>query len=105
MDIYSTYILYIQESHWNDVQLFSSVGESDFCNIFTSTAEGGRRLCAGHLKKLWTDSYEILWVGWLCDKDELFRLLVNIRIRIQILELFSYLSDSSPLRDEAKNDV
>ena len=30
-------------------------------------------LCAGYLKKLWTDSDEILWTGSLCDKDELIR--------------------------------
>ena len=27
-------------------------------------------LCAGYLKKLWTDPDEILWIGWVCDKDE-----------------------------------
>ena len=30
-------------------------------------------LCSGYLKNLWTDPDEILWTGWLCDKDELFR--------------------------------
>jgi len=30
-------------------------------------------LCAGYLKKLWTDSNENWWTGWVCDKDELIR--------------------------------
>jgi len=30
-------------------------------------------LCAGYLKKLWTDSDEILWTGSVCNKDELIR--------------------------------
>ena len=27
-------------------------------------------LCAGYLKKLWTDPDEILWTGLVCDKDD-----------------------------------
>ena len=30
-------------------------------------------LRAGYLKKWWMDSDEILWTGWVCDKDELIR--------------------------------
>ena len=30
-------------------------------------------LCTGYLKKLWPDPDEILWTGWVCDKDELIR--------------------------------
>ena len=30
-------------------------------------------LCAGYLKKFWTDPDEILWTGSVCDKDELIR--------------------------------
>ena len=30
-------------------------------------------LCAGHLKKLWTDPDEILWTGSVCDKEEQIR--------------------------------
>ena len=31
-------------------------------------------LCAGYLKKLWTDQDEILWTGWVYDKNEPIRL-------------------------------
>ena len=27
-------------------------------------------LCAGYLKKLWKDTDEILWTGWMCDRDK-----------------------------------
>ena len=30
-------------------------------------------LWTGYLKKLWTDSDEIGWSGWVCDKEELVR--------------------------------
>ena len=30
-------------------------------------------LCAGYLKKLWTDSDEILWTCWVCDNEELIQ--------------------------------
>ena len=30
-------------------------------------------LCAGYLKKLWTDSDETWWTGWVFDHDELIR--------------------------------
>ena len=30
-------------------------------------------LCAGYLKKLWTDPDEILWTGSVCDTDELIQ--------------------------------
>ena len=30
-------------------------------------------LCAGYRKKLWMDSDEILWAGWVCDYNELIR--------------------------------
>ena len=30
-------------------------------------------LCTGYLKKLWTDPDEILWTGWVCNKEELIR--------------------------------
>ena len=30
-------------------------------------------LCARYLKKLWMDSDDIWWAGWVCDKDELLR--------------------------------
>ena len=48
----------------------------------TSATEGGWRLCfhplcvylcAGYLKKMWTDLDEIWWLGWVCDKDEVIR--------------------------------
>ena len=29
--------------------------------------------CTGYLKKLWTDLDEMLWMGWVCDKDEMIR--------------------------------
>ena len=38
-------------------------------------------LCARYLKELWMDSDEIWWAGWVCDKDELIRFLVKVRIR------------------------
>uniref|UniRef100_A0A8C4QSB1 Uncharacterized protein n=1 Tax=Eptatretus burgeri TaxID=7764 RepID=A0A8C4QSB1_EPTBU len=59
------------------------------CVVITSATKGGGRLsfhsclsvclplfgclCAGYLKKLWTDLHEIWWAGWVCDKDELIR--------------------------------
>ena len=30
-------------------------------------------LCTGYLKKLWTDSDETWWTGWMCRKDQLIR--------------------------------
>ena len=53
-----------------------------FLVTFTSEGEGGDVFtpflsvcpCTGYLKKLWMDSDEILWTGWLFDKDELIRL-------------------------------
>ena len=30
-------------------------------------------------KSFWTDSAEIWWAGWVCNKDQLIRFLVNIR--------------------------
>ena len=54
-----------------------------FCSITSTTeGEGGYVftpyclfvcLCAGYLKKLWTDPDEILWTDWVCDLDELIR--------------------------------
>ena len=58
--------------------------------IFTSTTKGEEGyffipfclsvclsvcLCTGYFKKLWTDPDpdEILWTGWVCDKDKLIR--------------------------------
>ena len=29
-------------------------------------------LCVGYLKKLWRDSDETWWTGWVCGKDKLF---------------------------------
>ena len=46
-------------------------------------------LCAGYLKKLWTDSDEIWWAGLVCDKDELIRFFVKIRIQIRRLEFLN----------------
>ena len=30
-------------------------------------------VCVQDISKLWTDLDEILWAGWVCDKDELIR--------------------------------
>jgi len=41
--------------------------------------DGGYVVClfvclrAGYLKKVWTDSDEAWWIGWVGDKDELTR--------------------------------
>ena len=43
-------------------------GEGGCSHLFLSVY-----LCTGYLKKLWTDSDEILWAGWVCDKDEVIR--------------------------------
>ena len=52
----------------------------EFIFSFTSTTEGEGGyvftpfcLCAGYLKKLWTDPDEILWTGLVCDKEEPIR--------------------------------
>ena len=77
--------------------------------IFTSTTEGEGGyvftpfclfvyLCTGYLKKLWTDPDEIWWTGSVCDKDELIRSESGS-------DEYNFLSDSSPLRDRAKNDI
>ena len=54
-------------------------------------------LCAGYLKKLWTDSDEfggqvgcVARTGWVCGQV----LCVKIQIWICIRELFNFLSDS-----------
>ena len=55
-----------------------------FINIFTSATEGEGGyvftplclfvcLCAGCLKNVWMDLYEIWWAGWVCDTDKLIR--------------------------------
>ena len=48
--------------------------------LITSATDGGRRFmfsplcfCAGYLKKLWTDSDETWWAGWVCDEEELIQ--------------------------------
>ena len=58
-------------------------------------------LCAGYLKKLWTDSDEILWTGSLCDEDELIRFWWRSGSdNDDFLK-----SNSSLLRDWSKNDI
>ena len=54
-------------------------------------------LCAGYLKKLWTDPDEILWTGWACKKDELLRFWWRSRSIY-----WNLLSDYSPLKDRTK---
>ena len=39
------------------------------------------------------------------SQGRIYLILVKIRIRIWIRELFQFVSDSSPLRDRAKNDT
>ena len=71
------------------------------CRLFpnvlaTSTNEGGWRLCvlkvtclwAWYLKKLWTDSEEIWWTGWVCDKDELIWFFEDPDARISQVILY-----------------
>ena len=59
-------------------------------------------LCAGYLKKLQTDPDEILWRGSVCDKGKLIRFWW----RSESGSGYSnFLSDSSSLRDSAKNDI
>ena len=59
-------------------------------------------LCAGYLKKLWTDSDEILWTSLECDKDELIRFWWRSESGSGS---DNFKSDSSPLRDRAKNYI
>ena len=64
------------------VHFFSNNIFRFFLSFFVTT-KGRLRLCfhpclivclwAGYLKKLWMHSDEILWRGWMCDKDELIR--------------------------------
>ena len=52
-------------------------------------------LCAGYLKMLETDADEILWMCWVCEKEESIQLWWRSGSD-------NFLSDSSPLRDSAK---
>ena len=65
---------------WHNQANFSTC----FVILVTSTTEGEGGyvftsfclfvcLCAGYLKKLWTDLDEILRTGSVCDKDEMIR--------------------------------
>ena len=57
-------------------------------------------LCAGYLKKLWMDPDETLWTRWVCDKEELIQFWWRSKSGSD-----NFLSDSSPLRDRARNDM
>ena len=59
-------------------------------------------MCAGYLKKLWTDPGEILWGDWVCDTDVLFRSWLRSGSGSDDQ---NFLSDYSPLRDRTKNDT
>ena len=44
-----------------------------FKRFFTIERRGQKRYIARYLKRLWTDSDETWWAGWVCDEDELIR--------------------------------
>ena len=60
---------------------------------------------ARYLKKLWTDSDETWWTGCVCDKDELIRFWWRSESGSGYENYLIFKSDSSPLRDGAKNDI
>ena len=59
-------------------------------------------LCTEYLKKLWMDPDEIFWTCSVCDMDKLIRFWWRSGSGY---DFQNFLSDSSPLRDRAKNDI
>ena len=58
-----------------------------------------------YLKRLWTDSDETWWKGWVCNKDKLITFCWRSGSGSGHESFSNYLSDSSPLRERTKNDL
>ena len=72
-------LLFYMRSHdpsakylWLHQVIFTSATKSEGGYVFTPLSLFVC-LCVGYVTKLWTDSNESWWTGWVCDKEELIQ--------------------------------